>query len=95
MGMEPSFYQGFLQIWKESLWFACQQWVWNPPFAKVSCRFARNPCGFLASNGYGTLVLQRFPLDLQAIPMVFYAQETITSDLMRNYRFQGSLLGAP
>ena len=25
----------------------------------------------------------------------FYAQDTLNSDLMRNYRFQGSLLGSP
>src|SRR6056297_3103697 len=27
--------------------------------------------------------------------VVFYVQETLNSDLMRNYRFQGSLLGFP
>ena len=27
--------------------------------------------------------------------MFFYAQDTLNSDLMRNYRFQGSLLGSP
>jgi len=71
MVMEPSFYERFLQICKGSLWFSCQQWVGNPRFTKVSCRCARNPYGFPASNGYGTLVLGRFPGDLQGILMVF------------------------
>ena len=42
-----------------------------------------------------TLIFQAQETLNSSEPCFFYAQDTLNSDLMRNYRFQGSLLGSP